>query len=86
MNDTLTIEQYGYTEHPYLLPNFSDIFTWSVPFVAEKVLEIFANIMSTPRSEEQKAVEEAKANEEEGNEKEEAILPSLISTPPSEET
>jgi serine/threonine-protein phosphatase 2B catalytic subunit len=49
-NDTLTIEQYGYTEHPYLLPNFMDVFTWSVPFVTEKVLEIFACIMRTPRN------------------------------------
>ena len=82
MNDTLTIEQYGYTEHPYLLPNFMDVFTWSVPFVTEKVLEIFAHIMSTPRKDDPKAEEEAV---EQKDEKEEKIkLPKLISSPPTE--
>ena len=40
----LSLKQYEETEPPYRLPDNMDVFTWSVPFVAEKVTSMLLNI------------------------------------------
>lgn len=45
-NDALNITQITFTSHPYYLPNFMNVFRWSIPFVSEKTVEIFISILN----------------------------------------
>ena len=62
-NNTLNIQQYNYTAHPYLLPNFMDIFTWSIPFVSEKIVEMMYYIVQQMNDEENLSGDEISQNE-----------------------
>jgi serine/threonine-protein phosphatase 2B catalytic subunit len=45
-NSTLNIQQFNYTQHPYCLPDFMDVFAWSLPFVLDRVSEILLYVMA----------------------------------------
>lgn len=40
----MDIDQFKFTVSPYFLPGFMDVFSWSIPFVSEKVLDIYTEI------------------------------------------
>lgn len=44
-NDKMNIKQYKDVDQPFMLPNNLDLFSWSFPFLADKIGEMLDNVM-----------------------------------------
>lgn len=51
-NGNVSIKQYDQVDHPYHLPDQIDVFTWSMPFVADKVVSLLTHVLKKTRGEE----------------------------------
>ena len=44
-NGNVSIKQYDQVDHPYHLPDQIDVFHWSMPFVADKIITLMKHIL-----------------------------------------
>jgi serine/threonine-protein phosphatase 2B catalytic subunit len=42
----MDIQQFTYTAHPYILPNFMNTFQWAMPFIIKKITEMMYSLLA----------------------------------------
>ena len=57
VNNAMNIRQFKWVEHPYYLPNFMNVFSWSIPFVGDKVQEVFRQLWNMSEYDEDDEIE-----------------------------
>jgi serine/threonine-protein phosphatase 2B catalytic subunit len=50
VNNKINIQQFNFQPHPFILPNFLNVFSWSIPFVSEKIGEMLIHIIKSDSS------------------------------------
>ena len=52
-DEKISIKQYDQSDHPYHLPDQIDVFSCSMPFLADKVMTILANLLKVVGTDEE---------------------------------
>lgn len=62
-NNNLQLKQYQETEPPYRLPDNLNLFSWSLPFLAEKVTNMLYNILKNCTAQELASKDDVKGKD-----------------------
>lgn len=65
LGNVMNIKQFSAVEHPYNLPNFGNVLSWSLPFVAEKCADFITALHKMELEEEEDELEQQEHTEQE---------------------